>query len=327
MLYNLCYLMMINRMKIFLLILLIIIAIVLIVKIYFEVDARRYEKYVDESSAIKIEVPTSAVEHKKLEQEGYDIHYFVSGTLEGDLIILLHPAFSDHTVFDAQIDALAENYRVVAVDLIGHGLSQIRKSDDKIDASAKHIVEIMEREGYSSAHIMGASMGSLIAQYVGVEYPSRVKSLTVLGGYDINRVNPKLSKAQNSSNIQMMLRAMLSMRSFRKYGSGITAYTTEGKMKFYESMRLYTRKSFLVMRGFMNIIKDRNFTANYPILIMVGEYDVPLALDLARGWHRDLEGSEYVEIDNAGHCANLDNVEQFNNTLLNFIHKTSRFQE
>jgi pimeloyl-ACP methyl ester carboxylesterase len=320
--------MMINRMKIFLLILLIIIGIVLIVKVCFEVDARRYEKYIDKLDTTKIEVPTSVVEHKMLEQEGYNIHYFVSGVTEGDLIILLHPAFSDHTVFDAQIDALAENYRVVAVDLIGHGLSQIRKSDDKIDASAKHIVEIMEREGYSSAHIIGASMGSLVAQYVGVKYPSRVKSLIALGGYDINRVNPKLSKAQNSSNIQMMLRAMLSMRSFRKYGSGITAYTAEGKMRFYESMRLYTRKSFLVMRGFMNIIKSRDVTASYPTLIMVGEHDVPLALDLARGWRENSEGSEYVEIDNAGHCANLDNVEQFNSTLLNFIHKSdNKFQE
>ncbi|MDR0419026.1 MAG: alpha/beta hydrolase, partial [Prevotellaceae bacterium] len=319
---------MMNKMKISLLILLIIIGIVLIVKICFEVDARRYERYIDESDAKKIGLPTSAVEHKVLKQKGYDIHYFVSGTLEGDLIILLHPAFSDHTVFDAQIDALGEKYRVVAVDLIGHGLSRVRKSDDKIDVSAKHIVEIIECEGYSSAHVLGVSMGSLVAQYVGVGYPDKMRSLTVLGGYDINRVNPKLLKEQNSSNIQLMIRALLSMRSFKKYGSGITAYTTEGKIKFYESMRLYTRKSFLVMRGFMNIIKDRNLVASYPTLIMVGEHDIPLALDLAREWHRNSEGSEYVEIDNAGHCANLDNVEQFNSALLNFIHKSNRkFQE
>jgi pimeloyl-ACP methyl ester carboxylesterase len=269
-----------------------------------------------------IVTPKKSMEHKTLAFNGYEIHYFVSGRKHRDLIIFLHPAFSDHRAFDFQIDHFAKDYRVITVDLIGHGLSQIQKSSDQIEASADHIREIMAAEGYDHAHVVGVSMGSLVAQYVGYRYPEQVKSLVGLGGYNIHRKNAEIQKAQFRSNVGLLLRAIFSLTSFRKRVSAIAAATEMGQQLLYKASGLYRRRSFLVMRGFGHIFNERyDYQAPYPMLIMVGEHDSELANKIANQWHAESKDSEFQTIKSAGHCANVDQPEQFNQVVTRFINR------
>jgi len=265
----------------------------------------------------------SIVEHKTLKMDDYDIHYYVSGKENTDLIVFLHPAFSDHRAFDQQIDYFSKNYRVITIDLIGHGLSKAKKSKDKIDASSKHIEKIMEIEGFDKVHIVGVSMGSLIAQYYALNYPDKIKSLTALGGYDINKENKEIAKAQQSSNMSLIFRAIFSMNSFRKKTAKITCYTEKGQALFYKSASHYERKSFMVMQGLQNVIKDRELNPQYPILIVTGVFDIDLAKKMAKEWHSEIDNSEYYIIENAGHCANIDKPIEFNELVERFIIKTN----
>ena len=83
----------------------------------------------NETYAINIQSP---VEHKELKQDGYSIHYFASGIPGKELIVFLHPAFADHRCFDKQIEYFSQDYRVITIDMLGHGLSKVEKSKDKI---------------------------------------------------------------------------------------------------------------------------------------------------------------------------------------------------
>ena len=192
----------------------------------------------------------SSIEHKTLNMDGYEIHYYVSGKVNNDLILFLHPAFSDHRAFDQQIDCFSKDYRVITIDLIGHGLSKANKSKDKIDASSEHIHKILEREGHERANLVGVSMGSLIAQYFALQYPEKVKSLTALGGYDINKEDKEVEKAQRVSNLGLIFRAGLSMKSFRKKTAEITCITKKGQALFYETSSFYERNHFCLCRDF-----------------------------------------------------------------------------
>lgn len=307
-----------NRKKKFLIVLAIIIVPVLGLKAYFEIDNVIYEKRIDKMNAQTDHIE-SLIEHKTLKMDGYDIHYYVSGKENTDLIVFLHPAFSDHRAFAQQIDFFSENYRVITVDLIGHGLSKAKKSKDKIDASSKHIEKIIEIEGFDKVHIIGVSMGSLIAQYFALNCPDKIKSLTALGGYDINKENKEVAKAQRSSNLSLIIRAIFSMNSFRKKTSEITCKTAKGQALFYESASFYERKSFMVMQGLQNVIKDREFRPQYPTLILTGEFDIDLAKIMAKEWHSEIDNSEYFMIENAGHCANIDKPLEFNEIVGRFL--------
>jgi len=264
----------------------------------------------------------SPVEHKILKMDDYEIHYYVSGKKTNDVVLFLHPAFSDHRVFNRQIDFFSEKIKVITVDLIGHGLSKANKSKDKIDVSSKHIEKILELEGFDKAHLVGVSMGALIAQYFALNCPEKTKSLIALGGYNINKENKEVEKAQRSLNLSLIFRAVFSMKSFRKKTAEITCKTEKGQALFYETTGYYKRKSFMVMQGLRNIIKDRkNIKPKYPILILVGEFDIELSKKIAKKWHNDIENSEYIMIEDAGHCANIDKPLGFNKIVMEFIER------
>ena len=264
----------------------------------------------------------SSIEHKTLKVDDYEIHYFVSGKENNNPIVFLHPAFSDHKAFDQQIDFFSKNFRVITIDLLGHGLSKANKSKDKIDASIKHIERILDIEGFDKAHFVGVSMGSLIAQYFALNYPEKTKSLTALGGFDINKENKEVAKAQRSVNLKLVIRAVFSMKSFRKKASQQICKSEKGQALFYETTSHYERKSFMVMQGLQNVIKDRvSIKPEYPTLMLVGEFDIELSKKMAKEWNSEIKNSNYYLIENAGHCANLDKPLEFNKIVNEFIER------
>ncbi len=313
-----------NRKKIILIILAIIIVPILGLKIYLEIDNVFYEKRIEQmniNKELNVQIESS-IEHKTLKINDYEIHYFVSGKENNDLVLFLHPAFSDHRAFDQQIDFFSKKYSVITIDLIGHGLSKAKKSKDKIDASSKHIEKILEIEGFDKANLVGVSMGSLIAQYFALNYPEKTKTLTALGGYDINKENKEVEKAQRSSNMNLIFRAVFSMKAFRKKTAEITCKSEKGRALFYETASHYERKSFMVMQGLQNVIKDReNINPQYPTLILTGEFDIELAKKMSKEWHSDIENGEYLMMEDAGHCANIDKPIEFNRILMEFINR------
>lgn len=309
--------------KRFLIVLSIIIVPILCLKTYFEVDNIIYQKRVDKMN-IQTDPKDSFIEHKTLKIDGYNIHYYESGKQNDDLIVLLHPAFADHRAFAQQIDYFSKSYRVITIDLIGYGLSKTNDSKDKIDASSKHIENILEVEGFDKAHIIGVSMGSWIAQYFALNNPDKVKSLTALGGYDINKRSKELEQAQSSSKLSLILRALFSMKSYRKKTAEITCKTETGQALFYEASSYCERKTFIVMAGLLNVLKIRdNIKPQYPILILTGEFDSDLAKEMAEEWHSNINNSELIILKNAGHCANVDIPLEFNKLVDQFIQQTN----
>ncbi len=268
-------------------------------------------------SPIRIESP---VEHRTLDREGYSIHYYTSGDPDGELIIFLHPAFADHRCFDGQIDHFSKRYRVITVDLLGHGLSEVGKAKDRIDSSIEHIDSIIRSLGKSKAHFIGVSMGTLIGQYYALKNPEKVLSMTILGGYDINADNREISKAQRTENIKWILKALFSMSSFRKYVASVSVSSSEGQARFYQMATHFTRRSFKAMSGLGNVIKRReNVRRDYPLLILSGDRDLELARRVSRKWHDSEPGSEFFLIKDAGHCANMDRPEKFNEMVFDFL--------
>ena len=74
------------------------------------------------------------------------------------------------------------------------------------------------------------------------------------------------------------------------------------------------------MQGLQNIVKNReNPEITNPTLIMTGEFDIELAKKMAEEWHIDHNNSAYFMIENAGHCANIDQPEVFNKKVKAFI--------
>jgi pimeloyl-ACP methyl ester carboxylesterase len=264
------------------------------------------------------------VEQKTLEKEGYSIYYFVSGNEERETIVFLHPAFGDHRCFDGQVDCFSQKFRVITIDMLGHGLSRTGKSKDKISSTPVHVAEILARERIEKAHVAGVSLGSLLAQDFALKYPEKMLSLTVLGGYNINREQKEVAKAQRGEIFKWLFKMIFSMDAFRKYAASTTAIDPAAQARFYESSRSFTRKSLTVMSGLEKLVANRpEIRRDYPLLILSGEKDLELTLTLTRQWHEEDTESQMHIIEDAGHCANMDNPEKFNGILMKFLEISS----
>ena len=262
------------------------------------------------------------IEHKTLTLNENVIHYYVSGERSKPTILFIHPAFSDHTCFYKQVDFFSQEFRVITIDLIGHGLSEVRNDKDKIDTSTEHILETINAENITKLHIVGISMGSLIAQYFALKYPDRTLSLTSLGGYNINRTDKRVEKLQRKEMLGWIVRVIFSMNSFRRYAGTVSAVKKEEQVKFYESAQGFSRKSFTIMSGLKKLIENRPSPfRDYPLLIIAGEKDNNLAKRMAEIWHSEEPGSKLYIIEQAGHCANMDNPDSFNEIVYNVIHQ------
>lgn len=264
------------------------------------------------------------MESKTLEYNNYPIHYLATGG-GSEIIVMLHPAFSDSRAFQLQLSFFSESYRVVAIDLIGHGKSKVKNTTDKLEKSSEHILAIIQKEGFEKAHMVGVSMGSLIAQFFVYKYPENVKSLVGLGGYSIHIENKEVAKAQLFSNLGLIGRALVSLAWFRTKVTSITCDTPEGQFLFKESMSLFERKSFMYMQGLQHVIKSRPaYTTPIPTLILVGEKDISLAHRIAEQWHQSINGSEFDIINGGGHCAQLDVPITFNERVHKFIQSNTK---
>lgn len=74
------------------------------------------------------------------------------------------------------------------------------------------------------------------------------------------------------------------------------------------------------MPGMSKIVQYQDYTPHhYPLLIMVGDQDTELAKEISGQWHDDDPQSLFLTIENAGHCANMDNAEMFNSIYYEFV--------
>ena len=148
----------------------------------------------------------SLIEEKIL--SGTPIHYWINDVKSDKSIIFIHPAFGDYTCFDTQVDYF-KDYRVITIDLIGHGKS-IGKGT--IEDTSLYIKGIMEKENISKINLVGISIGAVLVQDFANRYPNLVASLTCIGGYDINNFDKSLQKGNSKEQMKMMLKAIMKWR-------------------------------------------------------------------------------------------------------------------
>ena len=122
---------------------------------------------------------STATERRELIRPGATIAYWVSGPERAPVVLLLHGATLDHRAWDAQVDELTPQYRVVVPDLRGHGESTLEgpfRFDDAVDDIAALLNAV--DTGVPLA-LGGLSLGGNIAQEIVHRDPRRVDVLIV----------------------------------------------------------------------------------------------------------------------------------------------------
>jgi 3-oxoadipate enol-lactonase len=111
--------------------------------------------------------------------DGTRIHYEVFGRRDGEPLLMVQGLGADARGWVAQRRAMAARYRCIVFDNRGVGRSDAPEGSYDLEVMAADAVAVLDAAGVGSAHVMGASMGGVIAQILAVRHPERVRSLVL----------------------------------------------------------------------------------------------------------------------------------------------------
>lgn len=119
--------------------------------------------------------------------DGLELAYYLDDFSDpwrkADTILLLHSAMGSSHRFYSMVPALARRFKVVRLDLRGHGQSQVPPAEPALtmERLVKDVLELLAHLGLAKVHIVGNSAGGYVAQRLALGHPDKVKSLALFG--------------------------------------------------------------------------------------------------------------------------------------------------
>lgn len=102
---------------------------------------------------------------------------------DGPPLLFLHGTGGHLEVFLRNIGFFADDFHIVAMDLLGHGYTDLPHDDSLFDwrTVAEHVLSLMDTLGIESAALVGEALGAQVAQWLAVQYPARVQRVVLCG--------------------------------------------------------------------------------------------------------------------------------------------------
>ncbi len=263
---------------------------------------------------------------------GHELYYEVQGT--GDPVVLIHGLTLDLRQWDTQMDALAEHYKVIRYDVVGHGKSSGLSASlpNGVIRDWEYLRDLLDELGVDKAHVVGLSMGGGIAVNFALHYPNRVQTLTPMDSriadYNAaseltNRVNGYISVG-TTQGLQAALQLWAADPLFAPANaiSEVQAQLKEIVIEGHGALGAGATFQLPNLQKIANPVPPvlgRLNQISAPTLVMIGELDLidfQLQADIL---DRDIPNSTKLVVPGAGHMSNMEKPEFVTNALLEFI--------
>lgn len=215
---------------------------------------------------------------------------------------------------------------MLTVDLRGHGRSPASElSEYTVGTFGEDLINLLDVLEIEKATICGLSLGSMVAQYVASNYPSRVKALVLVGATASLRLNlyeRLITTFVFPKWVAMKLFSQLSTRGFMKVSFFITWCMLGNKWLGGSDTREIIRKSIIQIKrtelkkiySAVHSFRKQNLNSgNYPVLLINGSFDSPVIHRHSRYLQRQVASrGTQITLDGAGHACNHDQPLVFN---------------
>jgi len=257
---------------------------------------------------------------------GIKMHYLDLGNTTDVPIILIHGMTFDNKMWNPQIEILKDKYRVIAYDIRGHGKSGVGDGQYTYKLFVKDLIALMDHLQLKKAIICGLSMGGAIAIRAYEMHPHRIKALILCDTRSEADSNETKYWRENSIELiksgglklftKEFLRAIFAPESFNKHPESVELIqnTIISTSPTGICGTLLAQAARTDMTHVLPEIKVRT-------LIMVGENDNFTPIESSEIMNNNITNSELIIIAKAGHVSNLENVEEFNRYLMEFLGK------
>ena len=252
------------------------------------------------------------------------VSYSDHGPDDAPVIIFIHGFPLNKSMWNIQVEALKENYRVITYDIRGHGNSDAGIDEFFIELFVLDLLRLMEKLRIEKSILCGLSLGGYIALNAVLKYPDRFDGL-ILNDTQCIADTPEIKENRCLAIIRIMkngveqyadeiIKNLFAPESFTKKENVVDAV---------REMIISTPKQSLC--NTLHALAERKETCdqlpeiNIPVLIMVGKEDKITPIAAAQQMHEKILNSKLEIIQYAGHLSNLENPIAFNTHMVNFL--------
>jgi 3-oxoadipate enol-lactonase len=257
------------------------------------------------------------------------LRYVDIGIPNATPVIFIHGFPFSHRMWmfpGGQTEALSGTNRVIAYDVRGHGESEVGTGHYSIEFFVDDLVALMDHLVIHKAILCGLSMGGYIALRFSERYPERVMGLVLSNTKseaDSNEL--KIKRAAAIKNVQINGMKSYAAESVKNLFAPESFDRRSDAVKLIQSV--IERTAPLSIFGSLLALAARTDTTAWlpnikcPTLIMVGEKDMVTPPAAAQAMKDKIPNSELYIIPNAAHLSNMENPEEFNKHLVEFVAK------
>ncbi len=234
-------------------------------------------------------------------------------------IVFVHGVGLTHEIWYPQLEFF--NYHsTLAYDILGHGKSLLEKQEITFDDFSKQLIELMDHLNIKKIHLVGFSIGSLIARNFAIKYNECLSSLTLL--CSVYKRTAEQQKIVNQRFEQAKQELKLSKQALKRW---FTDKYLEDNPEIYEKissiLSANNMNNFLkVYELFVNHKNDEDFNkikAN--TLVMTGEYDIGSTVKMSQELNALISKSQLKIIKDGKHLCGIECADDVNSIIKNFI--------
>ena len=233
-------------------------------------------------------------------------------------IVLIHGVGLNHKIWEPQINAF--NNTVLAYDILGHGNTPLTQSQISFDDFSLQLLNLINELKLEKIHLVGFSIGSLIARNFASKYNNKLESLTLL-----------CSVFQRSDEQQQMVndRFELSKKSRSLSKQALKRWFTDDYIN--KNPKIYKKISSMLeennVENFLKVYKlfvthqdDEMFeNIKTKTLIMTGENDIGSTPEMSKNLSKKIADSKINIVSEGKHLCSIECADDVNNAIKEHI--------
>lgn len=255
------------------------------------------------------------------EINGQSVFYTDSGAGE-DVIAFSHGYLMDHTMFDAQIAALEDRWRCIAWDERCHGETQSTEEPFTYWDSARDLIGLLDHLGVERAVLAGMSQGGFLSLRAALSSPERVRGLVLMD------TQPGVEDPAKVPAYDALMEAWMAPGGPPQEVVDTVAAIVIGpaypdtprwQARWRAMPKAVVEQAYRTLMDREDDVTPRLGELKVPALVVHGDEDLAIGLDVARSFCEKLPDGELVVVPGAGHAANLTHPDVVNLALQSFL--------
>ncbi|MGH8927471.1 MAG: 3-oxoadipate enol-lactonase [Acidimicrobiia bacterium] len=251
---------------------------------------------------------------------GAKIAWTSYGDESAPVIVFSHSLGLDSSMWEPQIENLSDQFRLVAVDLRGHGNSG--RSDDPLtlEVLAGDVLTAATDAGIDRFHFCGISVGGQIVQWMAINRPQRLASIVIAN--TAARIGSKESWSDRAAAIRSGgMESILRSSRGRFFSPDFETRNPDRLRATLATLEACDPAAYIAVCEMLarNDLRHDVGSIDLPTLVITGQLDQSTTPEQAKWLHERIAGSELVELEGAAHISNLDRPEAFTAAVRGFL--------